>query len=142
MDRADAFEASYNFRHEEPEGREGPKTYPRDMPSVRNVKQTTRQRARARKKEQKMAEKLRLDEELKKLKAEKRKEILEKLRGSEKEKITFDEGEEEEDMRGRLEQMGEEELERYLDEYLQIDYEDVAGVKARFRYEKVRKIWI
>lgn len=54
-DLADAFESSYNFRFEEPDGALIP-SHPRNVPSVRR-ESTTRQEARQRKKERKDAEK-------------------------------------------------------------------------------------
>lgn len=137
LNKADDFEAKYNFRHEDPEGMKGPQTFPRDLPSMRGVKQTVRQRARERKKQQKVAEKLRLDEELKKLKAEKRKEIMQKVKRSGKGHMLV-EDEKDEAFLQKLENLDDEELEKYLDEYLQIDYEDVSGVKARFKYDQVK----
>jgi protein KRI1 len=68
LDRADEFEARLNFRHEEPGAAEGPVSYPRNLPSVRTAKPSTRQKARERTKESKKEERKRLAEELKRLK--------------------------------------------------------------------------
>lgn len=134
LERADEFEHKWNFRHEEP-GAVGPQSYPRDMPSVRAPKVSARKAARVRSAEQKRAEKDRLADELKRLKADKRRELDEKMRHGERELAEV----EDDELRARMAQMKEDELQQFLDDYLKLDYEDVVGgVKARFQYDEVK----
>lgn len=121
LDRADEFEAKLNFRHEEPGAADGPISYPRNIPSVRAIKPSTRQKARERTKESKKAERQRLAEDLKRLKAAKRKEMLERLKKSGMA------GDEEDELEQQMANMDEEELEQFMDEYLKLDFQGTVG---------------
>lgn len=121
LDRADAFEAKLNFRHEEPGAADGPVSYPRNLPSVRTIKPSTRQMARERTKESKKAERQRLADELKRLKAAKRKEMLERLKRSGMA------GDEEDELEQQMAAMNEDELEQFMDEYLKLDFQGTVG---------------
>ncbi|KIY63150.1 Krr1-domain-containing protein [Cylindrobasidium torrendii FP15055 ss-10] len=77
-DTVDRFEASYNYRFEEPDALEI-KSYPRNLPSLVRREDTTRKDARQRKKERKAAEMQEKKEEIRRLKALKMKDIRAKL---------------------------------------------------------------
>ena len=78
-DREEAFEAAYNFRHQE-EGAGEVKTWPRVIEDSVRRKDNTRKVARERKKEAAEAEKKRQEEELKRLKNDKLRGIQAKVR--------------------------------------------------------------
>jgi hypothetical protein len=134
LDRADEFEAKINFRNEEvPDPHEQVVSHPRNIASVRALKPSSRQMQRVRSKESKKSERERLADELKRLKAEKRRQLLEQLqkRGMA--------GDEEEDLESRMAAMGEDELEAFMDDYLKLDFQGVVGdVKTRFQYTQVK----
>ncbi len=134
LDKADEFEAKINFRHEEAaDPHERVVSHPRNIASVRALKPSSRQMQRIRSKESKKAERERLAEELKRLKAEKRRQLLEQLqkRGMA--------GEEEGNLEARMAGMDEDELEAFMDDYLKLDFQGVIGdVKTRFKYTQVK----
>ncbi len=74
----DHFEASYNFRFEEP-GADRIPTFPRNLPNTVRRQDSTRKDARARKQERKEAELEQKREEVRRLKNLKMKEIRKKL---------------------------------------------------------------
>jgi hypothetical protein len=132
LDKADAFEAKLNFRHEEPGASEGPVSYPRNLPSVRSIKPSTRQKQRERTKESKKADRQRLAEDLKRLKAAKRKEMLERMKRSGMA------GDEEDELEAKMASMDEKELEQFMDEYLKLDFQGTVGdMQTRFKYTQV-----
>ncbi|XP_026193991.1 protein KRI1 homolog [Cyclospora cayetanensis] len=79
LEKAEAFEASYNFRFEE-EGGTNIQGHPRVISDSVRQKDDKRKRAREKKQKQKEEEQLRRREELKRLKSLKREEIAEKIR--------------------------------------------------------------
>merc|ERR1712000_382312 len=136
LDRADEFESKVNFRYEDGDA-EGkmPQSFPRDIASVRAIKPKARQVARQRTKERKKKERERLANELKQLKAQKRKEILAAVR---KRDGAGYEGTEA-DLEVQMEQMDQDQLEKFLDDYLKLDFEDiVGGQQTRFKYNEVK----
>jgi hypothetical protein len=145
LDRADEFESKLNFRFEEngdapafQMGEQGPKAYPRDLVSVRAVKPKARKLARERTKERKLKDRERLANELKELKAQKRKEIINLTRRG-RAPDELEGKEEEEELARQMEGMDEAEAEKFLDEYLKLDYEGIAGgEKMRFPYMPVK----
>ena len=78
VEKADAFEAEYNFRFEQ-QGSSHIVTYARDLPDVMRRKDTSRAEKRKQKKEEKKSEKKKKQEELKRLKNLKMEEIRKKL---------------------------------------------------------------
>ena len=78
-EREEAFEAAYNFRHQE-EGASEVKTWPRVIEDSVRRKDNTRKAGRDRKKESKEADKKRQQEELKRMKNDKLRGIQDKVR--------------------------------------------------------------
>ncbi|KAI8916036.1 KRI1-like family C-terminal-domain-containing protein [Gorgonomyces haynaldii] len=78
VEAAEAFEASYNFRFEDPDATTV-LTHARDIPNTLRRKDTTRAEKRKEKKQMKKLEKSKKEEELKRLKNLKREEIKQKL---------------------------------------------------------------
>ena len=133
LDKADEFEAKINFRNEEPDPHEQVVSHPRNIASVRALKPSSRHLQRIRSKESKKAERERLADELKRLKADKRRQMLDQL------KNRGMAGDEEGDLEARMAMMDEDELEAFMDDYLKLDFQGTVGdVKTRFHYTQVK----
>ncbi|CAG8597232.1 7379_t:CDS:2 [Paraglomus occultum] len=159
--RADEFESKYNFRFEE-EGGSQIVTHSRNVEGSIRRKDNKRQLQRQSKAQRKSEEKLKRTEELKRLKNLKKKEIYEKLRKIKEitgnEDVGFDEVDLEEDFdpekydekmnkvfneeyysaensKDKPTKQEKRKFDEYLDEYYQLDYDDIIGdMPVRFKY--------
>lgn len=80
LDRVDTYESAYNFRFQEPNAAYQIKSYPREIEDSLRKEDSKRKTARDTAKKSKELELLRKKEEIKRLKAEKRKELNRKLK--------------------------------------------------------------
>ena len=80
LDRVDTYESAYNFRFQEPDAAYQIKSYPRSIEDSLRREDSKRKTARETAKKTKELELLRKKEEIKRLKAEKRKELQRKLK--------------------------------------------------------------
>ncbi|CAG8548208.1 2876_t:CDS:2 [Paraglomus brasilianum] len=159
--KVDEFESKYNFRFEE-EGGSQILTHSRNVEGSVRRKDNKRQLQRQSRTQRKSEEKLKREEELKRLKNLKKKEIYEKLHKIKEitgnENVGFDEVDLEEDFdpekydakmnevfneeyysakdsKNKPTKQEKKKFEEYLDEYYQLDYDDIIGdTPVRFRY--------